>query len=369
MRKYLPILKTRNAEILGMASLDHATKRSILPLFELTRPRKNAKITEIGRPLLTKTHRLLSDYGSEKVGIDITSYESLQDTEVLELYSSADRFRNWVEFIESCRKSFSNIIYPTFIVSHDEFDNTDKFIEAHQAQITRLQSENTRFIYRFGKDAEEYLEDLNDFFPAKDSNNPIIVFDCAFIPSEKRSSNYISEFTKVIRELYGRDANADVVLAASSFPKSPAKSADEMTGVIPIEEIKIYEACKNDFPNLIYGDHASLYPLPNEQAGGGGWIPRIDVPIEKEIHFFRSRRNKDVEKNYTSAYIRAAKRAFKSDAFKISRNLAGENCWGIKQIELAANGYPRGISPSFWIAVRINIHVTIQARMRNGAGR
>lgn len=367
MRKYLPILKTRNAETLGMISLNQTIKGAILPLFELTRPRKNAKITDLG-PLLTKTHKLLSDYGTEDLGLDITSHESLQDSEIINLYSSKDNFCNWVSFVESCRSNFSNRINPTFIVSHDEFSDDDEFVNIHRSQIDQLHHESTRFIYRFGKDAEEYIEDLNDFFPANGSNNPIIVFDGEFIPSEKRRSSYVSEFTKIIAKLYERDKNADVVLAASSFPKSPAKS-DEMAGVIPIEEIAIYEECRERFPELLYGDHASLYPLPNEQAGGGGWIPRIDVPLEREIHFFRSKRNKSSEKNYAPAYIRAARRAIQDGAFEESRVLAGKNCWGIEQIELAASGYPRGISPSFWIAVRINIHVTIQARRHNGTFR
>jgi hypothetical protein len=32
--------------------------------------------------------------------------------------------------------------------------------------------------------------------------------------------------------------------------------------------------------------------------------------------------------------------------------------WGDEQITSAASGHPNGFSPVFWIAVRLNIHIT-----------
>jgi hypothetical protein len=153
-----------------------------------------------------------------------------------------------------------------------------------------------------------------------------------------------------------------VVLAATSFHRNPIEFGGEESGEFRLEECLFYEAVNDAVkPELIYGDYATINPIRVFQAGGRGWVPRIDMPTEELIFYYRSRK-RAIEASYATAYTRVAKLICRDRRYRAVRNRIGD-CWGIEQVELSAEGYPQGLSPSFWISVRMNIHITLRTSL------
>ena len=150
-----------------------------------------------------------------------------------------------------------------------------------------------------------------------------------------------------------------IVLSATSFPKNPTEFGGEEEGNFGLEEGFLYKKVDDAIDSTsIYGDYATINPIRSLQAGGQGWIPRIDMPTEELVFYYRSRK-RELEASYAKAYTRVARQVIKDERYKEVKDKI-DNCWGIKQIELAAKGDPQGLSPSFWISVRMNIHITLR---------
>lgn len=87
-----------------------------------------------------------------------------------------------------------------------------------------------------------------------------------------------------------------------------------------------------------------------------GWIPRIDVPLPNEIFYYKQRRPKGVSA-YASTYIQVAQSVCFDQRFPSDLDI-----WGIEQIKTCAAGGTPSASPSFWISVRMNIHIAQQVK-------
>jgi hypothetical protein len=163
----------------------------------------------------------------------------------------------------------------------------------------------------------------------------------------------------------------NIILSATSFPQNPTEYGDDREGKYDLEETTIFNKVLNGLDsaskkklNLIYGDYASINPNRNDQRGGRAWIPRIDIPTERKLFYLRYRRNSQIQESYAKAYTKVAQKITREPDYKRLREKL-RNCWGIKQIELAAEGEPQGLTPSFWISVRMNIHITLQTLVRS----
>ena len=107
--------------------------------------------------------------------------------------------------------------------------------------------------------------------------------------------------------------------------------------------------------SIMYSDYGSINPIRNDNViMANGWRPRIDVPLETEIFYYRRRK---VPKGYAVTYSLVA-----VDATRDRRFPSEIKNWGINQIIIAADGASPGSSPSFWISVRMNIYIEQQLR-------
>jgi len=358
MMRYVPILKTRDAELRGIENLAEDVKDAITPLWELTRSRRTKKDQD-GK-LQRRLEQVARAFGVQReFGLDITSHIDLQNKEIIRLFQQHDSYNAWVVFLEQQKISFPRLI-PTLLMSDDGLE-ADQYIKVHKKEISKLHKSFDQYIYRVNFDYDDLEFDMNGVFG--NSLLPIALLDMEYIPQgrEKRYTERAIEKIKVLA-----DAGIEkIILAGSSFPKSPTDGGGDTQGEHRCIEIDIYNNCKKKFPNLIYGDYATIYPLPNERAGGQGWVPRIDFPVlySKEdsisIRYHRDRKAKN-EKSYSSAYIRVAKEVFKDEKFGKLRKQLGDNNWGIYQIWMASEGYPPALNPSFWISVRINLYIALQ---------
>jgi len=358
---YLPIIKTRDAELRGVCQLSPEVKELVTPLFELTKSRKTKNA--VHGPIQKRLERI-TEYGKTPFGIDLTSFPLLKNKEIDLLYNNRDGFKQWLTFLKRQKSVFPSLI-PTLLMSDEGLDDADAYIETHRREVTEMDRLFSEKIYRIPKDydVEEIDFDLTHLFDP--TAPPMVLLDMGAIPKDKGTiyaSNAQKQLEAIHREQYKIKF---VILAGSSYPKDPAGNCGGGDhGENMLEEVTMFDQCQKNFPQLIYGDYATIYPLLNEQAGGQGWIPRIDFPTEKSIVYYRRRRH-ETEVNYVPAYTEVARRVVADNKFKRLMGQLGQQCWGINQIQLAAEGYPPGLSPSFWMSVRIQLHVTLQSRIRS----
>lgn len=351
-KHYLPIVKTRDAELRGVCPLLHETKSDIIPLFELTRSRITKKSPD--GPVGKRLEKIASDYGTTPLGLDLTSFTDLQNKEIYGYYDSRHGFQRWTRFIDEQTQTFPDI-YPVLLISDIGIETEEEYQSRHQPEVASLLESCGKLIYRVAGDYSALEFDLDTLFDP--SSLPIVLLDMEFIPKDK-SRIYAEKAKPILQTIYERGIQ-HVIIAGSSYPQDPTENGNDKRGENKLEEVLMYDLCKESFSGLIYGDYATINPLPNLRAGGRGWVPRIDFPTPDSIIYYRDRKGKH-EGSYKDAYIRVAKDVVADRKFQELRRRIGDHNWGVQQILMAAGGYPPGMSPSFWISVRINLHITLR---------
>lgn len=351
---YVPIIKTSDAEIRGLENLYKDAKDRITPLFELTRSRKSKNVPR--GDIIRRLNRLEEAYGTRQFILDLTADPDSRNKQIEDLQNNVKGYKNWIKFLASVKEDFPETI-PVIQVSDIGVDNAKDFYERIQKEVESLDKNFDNIVYRFPLEYEDFKGDLDSVCEAIASNKIICIIDAGFITQEK-SSIYSTKATNVIKELDDFSLGK-IALAATSVHRNPAEFGGEEYGEFQLEECLFYEKVNSKVQaDLIYGDYATINPLRSQQAGGRGWVPRIDVPTKELIFYYRSRK-RETETNYAAAYTRVARRTVRDKRYIDIKNTL-DTCWGIEQIELAAKGFPQGLSPSFWISVRMNIHITLR---------
>ena len=349
----MPIIKTGDAELRAINNLSIVAKKAITPLFELTKSRK-CPTKEYG-DIYRRLGKLKEVYGDRRFCLDLTTAENLINYQIRELQDSNDGYAKWVDFLISQKADYSKIV-PVVMLDFVEGETEEAFYLKLGSQVEKLGKNFDKIAYRFSYGYLAYENDIKKLCKKISSTKLIGVLDVGFMPYGS-VSNYKSQIEPIIKKLNGFKLN-QIVLASSSYPKIPTDYGGEYEGDFQLDKLKLY----NYFSSAAYGDYATIHPIISSQAGGNGWIPRIDMPTKKGTIFYYRSRKTGKEKKYSSAYIRVAKKVVSDKNYQNTRNFIGD-CWGIEQIELAAAGSPQGLSPSFWISVRMNIHITLRAKI------
>jgi len=351
---YVPIIKTGDAEIRGVENLTEELKNNITPLFELTRSRRSRKVPE--GDIFRRLNRLEEAYGRRRFIIDLTADPSLSNEQIERLHDSHRGYNSWLRFLVSLQERFREII-PVIQISDIGVDSEAEFYRRIQAQVRALNKYFDIIVYRFPLEYQDFKGDIAAICDAISNNKVMCIIDATFI-AQNKSNIYSSRALDVINEIE-EFSLWNTALAATSFPRNPAGDGGETEDEFRLEECTFYQEVSDGLEfSPIYGDYATIHPTRSPQAGGQGWVPRIDVPTQDTIFYFRSRRD-SIETSYRPAYIRIGERMCRDERYMRVRNEI-EACWGIEQIELAAQGYPQGLSPSFWISVRMNTHMTLR---------
>ncbi len=351
---YVPIIKTSDAEIRGVENLSEDIKSKITPLFELTRSRKSKNIPR--GDIIRRLNRLEEVYGTRQFILDLTADPESRNKQIEDLQDNSKGYKNWINFLDSIKEEFPEII-PVIQISDIGVDNAKDFYDRIKKQAERLNKNFNNIVYRFPLEYEDFKGDLTAVCQEMSGEKIICIIDAGFITQEK-SSIYSTKAVSVIEELKDFPLGS-IVLAATSFHKNPTEFGGEKYGEFRLEESLFYEKVNSKAKSdLIYGDYATINPMRSQQAGGRGWVPRIDMPT-KDLIFYHRYRKSEIEASYAKAYTRVAKLVSNEHRYKVVKKQIGD-CWGIEQIELAAEGYPQGLSPSFWISVRMNIHITLR---------
>ncbi len=353
---YIPIVKTTAAEIKGYDQLSHEVKIAIMPLFELTRDRTHKVNYPEGR-LEKALEKALNAQPSGKMILDLTSHEDLINSEIEQLFDGKNGYGNWCSFIQKTGRPKD--IIPIIQINGDQFDD-----DPHDAgkQIT-YQTKNLYTMcgavaFRANLDIE--IDDLSIFLGyvcagLDDLENLTVILDAEYI-RPYTATRYAEEVEGRIKKIQSDHKIINLAVSASSFPKTVIASnyGQESYGNFRIEEITLHSLLSQSLPNtrIIYSDYALIHPV-RYPTRGGGWVPRVDVPLSESIYYYRYQRENE-------GYVAAARDVIADEKYKTV------NSWGNDQILLAANNKPSGKNPSFWISVRTNIHMTTQA-IRTGS--
>jgi len=352
---YVPIMKTGDAEIRGLENLSKDVKDRITPLIELTPSRvsKNVPHGDINKRL-TRLKEAYGDRDREFI-LDLTTDANLTNRQIEDLQNTHDGYVNWIDFLVSLKKDFPKII-PVIQISDKNIKSEEEYYNRIRQQVHALGEYFDDVVYRFPLEYASYIDDLKEICKAISGDRIICVVDAGFILREK-AAIYSQAIEKVITELE-QFSLGKIVVSATSFPKNPTENGGDEYGDSNLEEWTLYNNISSKKKFVIYGDYASINPIRSLQAGGNGWVPRIDMPTETQCFYYRSRKSQ-IEASYAAAYTRVANSIQNDKRYAKTTKLIN-GCWGIEQIESAAEGYPPGLSPSFWISVRMNIHMTIR---------
>ncbi|TVT60167.1 MAG: beta family protein [Sedimenticola thiotaurini] len=332
---YVPIIKSTDAELKGYSFLRGEVKAETTPIFELTRSRrsKNAPDGNVHKRMV----QIAEIVGDIPFILDLTAHEDLSNDQINDLLDETGGFLNWVEFLGE---------YPdlNIIPAIHFYSDTPEVVIKQEVQ--QLLSNHRKLALRVQPDDESINWYIDIIRSALNSDNELVlVFDAGYVVAE----SYQNVLELVANRYAALPVGFDpwsIVVCASSFPASVVALSNcyDDHGIIPLLEKKLYQDLKGNGVNLCYGDYASIHPV-RYQSRGGTWVPRIDVSLDTSVIYTRYRR-------HAGGYARAA------EEMVAHPDYLSIDCWGHEQIRSAADGNPGGLSPSFWIAVRMNIHMS-----------
>jgi hypothetical protein len=337
--RYIPILKTSDAELRAYSHLESDVKDGVLPLFELTKSRRTKKLPE------GDIYKRVSQINEQQEGrpfiLDLTTFPDLINFQIENLLDPSDGFENWCEFVEDLE------IDGLIPVIHGLDDDPDGDMER---QIARLNADFDHLAFRadlFDPDTAAYVEKIFENIDAP--QKLIFIVDASFIRqghANTLSGTAINRIEEVL--LIGEPGM--IFVSGSSFPRSVTDYGDDWHDYFPLEEVEFYRLVREHFDqvDICYSDYATVHPIRYD-VRGGNWVPRVDLVLDDRIIYYRFRRD-------DGGYIEAADEAA-DDA-----NFSPLGSWGDDEILAAASGSPNGRSPAYWISVRINSHITRKVR-------
>lgn len=381
--KYHLLFKTAQAEFRTWEKISATAKKHVFPIVELTRGRKKPKSGK-GIPedhwrttpniydftsVIERANTLFAD--SEQIILDLTREEQLSCYEIDTLASSSDGYQAWVNFISLQTDKYRDVI-PTLIINPAENEDEDEYKSNLQAQLAELLKLATGAAYRASAALDPDF--LYDLIVLKDSINEHIengkqfwvLLDHEFI-RPGTGILHASRTVPLIEKILELIPKVQIVCIATSFPKSIEDLGEPDHDSFPTEEVYLFEEISTQLGSdtaCLYGDYGSINPIRNDLVGRGGWRPRIDFPTStKKTFYYREKRSEGrngVMTTYASHYVSVANKVIHDSLYE---KITGS--WGVKQIESAAAGAPPGKAPSFWISVRMEIHILQQLRRMN----
>ncbi|MFN3675771.1 MAG: beta family protein [Sphingomonas pseudosanguinis] len=354
MTVYFPGLTIRQSEIEALRRLAEPTKDALFPLIRM-QAWPNPKIGK-GGPIERSLDHLTEAFGQRNVGLDLAAIPSppkndlktesrkawseLRRAEMQTLRDPANGYKNWCDLIERDAKWIPVLQWggdPSTI----------------QSQALRLASFGRGIIIRFRRSQNWNITEAASLTGIPFGDMPVLlVYDYEQI---SRSDDLTAVGIGVQGAIISTNSllnggNRDHVFMASSFPES-FKSEGEEYACMQIKERRLHEmlstspVIRNAGIDLKYGDHAAVFASDREDAFKG--VPRVDYPTKGEWIYHRRR----------EGFHDAAHRV-KNDPKWDDENL----CWGAQRIREAASGKMEGLNAApRWTAIRINIHLHVQA--------
>jgi hypothetical protein len=337
-QRYIPVVRTRDAEMKGFQNLDAPILDELLPVVEFTKSRISPK--NLGGSISKCVDRVLEVLGKRPFIADLCSIPTFQNSEFAGLLDPANAFENWTDWVNSMLPaSCIPVVHLTEPHVHGDFvRQVSEFTVGSNTVAVRVPTS-----YPYIDELAKSVASL-----AAKGGGIILLVDANFVPPYNSNVGYLS--CKAIVDAFG-STPAITSTIASCFPSSVVDKGygADAYGKFDLSEVYISEKMKKAFPkrSFFHGDYASIHPM-EVTSTITSWVPRVDVPLDTSLYYHRFRRG-------DGGYVRAAVAALRDASF------VDLDCWGIRNIKDAATGSPQGMSPAHWISVRLNIHITRQA--------
>ncbi len=338
---YFPILKTTDSELDGFANLAEEVKNNILPVFELTRSRRSKKNQEAS--INFRLEQLRQIVGNRRFILDLTTENDLSNREIDEMLTHHQNgYEKWVQLVAKLKKQDFNIIP---IIHFNPY-----VVEDVKKEIRALEKISSFLAFRVDvhdNELEEYLSQIQS--ACSNTSNLIIILDGGFISigAHRDNSHIFIPKIKLINKLFFNNV-PKIVCSFSSFPPYVVMKDYGSDKNIDSFTISEFITEKNLPESVFHGDYGSVHPIRYKTGGGGTWIPRIDFISNNKFKYYRYRRE-------DGGYEKAAQGVLLDPEYS---SIVEIDTWGDQEILGAAGGYPSGLSPSHWIAVRINLYIT-----------
>ncbi len=358
LENYNLLIRTGEAEIRAVEQVHPNILKYIFPIIEITRGRKRTIDGTTCYPFDNRLEKLKKTFKGKRVGIALTNELLLSSKEINNLTNPNEGYKNWVEFLlEIKQEEIFEEIVPVIAINAKDDDYENNFL----TQVQELKKHFNSLIYRSPIVDEYCYDDLDIIKEELSSLNFSILIDCGYAP--QASHNNVAE--KVIsrisnmKKLLTKNKNINYIVTSTSFPNNVSEMGGGDHDTYLISSVSIYEYIAKQISDIQYGDYGAINPIRNDQVTmARGWIPRIDVPLQKEVYYYRQRRAKGITA-YATTYTIVANQAVNDPRFP--KELRNTN-WGITQIINCSLGGAPGSSPGFWISVRMNIHIEQQVR-------
>lgn len=334
---YMPLLRTRGAELKAYEVLGDEVAEKLFPIFELTRARRSKYDRE--GDVSKNIEKIKELVGGRWFALDLTTTEQQGNGRISEILGDgANGFGKWVELVEEFDDC--NIVPAV----HMDLDHLNVLTDEVSALLGLA-----RYLLLRVSITDEPLSDIEDFVEnVPNCENVILLIDREYIGVRDSSARVSDQGVfRDVCQTYGGVFHS-ISYVSSSFPSSvvlPGYGGDSY-GFFPIPEVPFF----NDLSGvrgqaqICYSDYATVHPLAYP-GGGGGWVPRVDFPLGDHLFYHRYRRD-------DGGYVRAASEVERD------RMYVRYPDWGCNEIELASIGLPNGRGPSHWISVRMSLHMS-----------
>lgn len=345
---YFPIIKTRDGELRCFEHISKDDFSKILPIYELTKSRKT-KVAPDG-DIYRRMKQIAEIQKDRPFILDLSTDEMYSNPQIEQLLSEQSGFKEWQYFLFDLFSDL-NIIPMVHLYEDDngEFADVEEFVKIASAKSEFLA---VRLPYDLScSEVEHYLSPI--ISNLRDACKLYVILDAEFV-REKSINDVVDAFLEACDGTKSFEAEIEgVVMLCSSFPSSAAQAGgDDVSGSFPIYEEDIYQGVSVEFP-IRYGDYVSINTEQIEMKGGT-FVPRIDIASldGKSFTYKRYRRN-------NGGYVKAAQHTIAD-----SESYQPLGVWADEEIKAAAANSPSGISPAYWISVRMNYYIKSRILLR-----
>lgn len=364
MDKYYLVVKTADAEMKALENTDSSVMNCLVPIIELTRGRKlpskekdsEKRKTEKARyPYEKRLEKLYNIFNGRDVIFDLTSDESLSSDEIKELFIPDEGYKNWVNLLDTIRLSGTfKSITPCIVLNADD----DKIDENMAEEVEALTAMFDSIAYRSDIYDDNCYDDIEIIKEHLNGKKLFVIVDCSYVVQASILDFVNKVKARVVNLKRVVPEGTTIIVSATSFPRNITDIGNDFHDSFKLSEVEIATQLKGEGIEVEYSDYGSINPIRNDNVVmAHGWVPRIDVPLQDSVFYFRERRP-GKSTDYAPQYSKVARyvmadRDFPSDL---------DDNWGVQQIRNSAAGGKPGSSPSFWIAVRMNIHIAQQVK-------
>lgn len=326
---YLPVLRSRQAELKGYEMLRSETKAGIIPVISLG---NLGKIRDSTRVL---------DAVNDRVGrafVDLNLYSNQACDDVEDLVNPDNHYEAWRMRI---RDAGDNLLPVPIIVESAPLRD---FVR----QVSLIERDYGVVVLRSRNPTRDQRKLETAISAVDDPDNVFVVLDFGYIRGSQEAHEF--EAVRLINSLRTMAPSLRIAIQSSSYPRSVAVHGQE-AGALEVIEREFHERLGGN-EVVIYGDHGSIHSEPFEPAMAR-FVPRIDYPTGFEWIFRRHRADQ-------GGYTRCASEIIELPEWDPD---AVPELWGAQCIQQAADSpeVPAGFgAPAPWIGVRVNLHLERQ---------